>query len=358
MASEPPSSPSSATQRVGGDRKGGFAREGLQNIVVLGAGAWGTALAVMLTRSGHRVTLCARREEAAREIAAARENRAHLPDVTLPAQLAVTASWTNAVAEAQIVVMAIPSRFARDSMVPVASAIPHAAIIVSATKGIEADSLKTMTTMLVELVPSARAYGALSGPGFAAEVARGLPVALVAASSNAEAAREVQHVFASQSMRVYAGTDLTGVELCGAAKNVIAVAAGISDGLALGSSARAAVVTRGLAELGRLIEAAGGRRETVMGLAGLGDIVLTCTGDLSRNRSFGLAFARGERNKSELVSGGVAEGVFNAKSIRELARRHGVEMPIVEAVCRTLYEGESPQAMVDGLLSRALKSEF
>ncbi|HYA34169.1 MAG TPA: NAD(P)H-dependent glycerol-3-phosphate dehydrogenase [Candidatus Binataceae bacterium] len=329
-----------------------------QNIVVLGAGAWGTALAVMLTRSGYRVTLCARREKAAREITGARENRAHLRDVTLPAQLAVTASWTTAVADAQIVVMAIPSRFARDSMVPVASAIPRGALLVSATKGIEADSLKTMTTMLAELVPSARAYAALSGPGFAAEVARRLPVALVAASSNAEAAREVQQTFASPSMRIYTSTDPTGVELCGAAKNVIAIAAGMSDGLALGSSARAAVVTRAVAEIARLIQAAGGRRETVMGLAGLGDIVLTCTGDLSRNRSYGLAFARGERDKIELASGGVAEGVSNAKSIRELARRHRVEMPIVEAVCRTLYEGEPPQAMVDGLLSRALKSEF
>jgi len=333
----------------------------LQTIAILGAGAWGTALAVILARNGHGTALGARRGEFLNQLASARENSTYLPGVEIPENVALTDSWTDAVAHASMVVMATPSRYARAAMTQIASAIGPESIVVSATKGIEESSLATMTAMLAEVAPAARAYAALSGPGFAAEVARGKPAALVVASNDEVAARQVQHLLASPTLRVYRSADVIGVELAGAAKNVIAIAAGISDGLDLGSSARAAVVTRGLAEIARLVKAAGGERETVMGLAGLGDLVLTCTGDLSRNRSLGMQIGRegGFKPPSNRPNGmPVAEGIVNAGSVKMLAQRHGIEMPIVDAVYRALYEAEPPKAIVDELLSRALKFEF
>ncbi len=332
-----------------------------QPTAVLGAGAWGTALAVMLARSGVDTTLCVRRQAQFEALARDRENRAYLPGVTLPDSLRLAIEWPDAVAGAGTVVMAVPSRYARAALSRVAQSVRSDAVLVNAVKGIEDESLKTMTEMMAVLVPHARACAVLSGPGFAAEVAPGKPAALVAASRVEEAAWAIQHLFASRSLRIYRSTDVTGVELAGAAKNVIAIAAGVSDGLELGSSARAAVITRGLAELARLVEAAGGRRDTVMGLAGLGDLVLTCTGELSRNRSLGLALGRSGNVKglpAQQEGRPVAEGVSNARAIRRLAARHRVEMPIVDAVYRTLYEGEPPKAMVEELLSRSLKAEF
>ncbi len=329
---------------------------------VLGAGAWGTALAVMLARNGHPVVLCARRRELLESLMMARENRAYLPGVAIPDGVELSGDWSEAVKRAGTVVMAVPSKHARATVTEAAKAVQPGAILVSATKGIEETTLKTMTALLAEIAPAARAYAALSGPGFAAELARAKPAALVAASADERAAYEVQHLFASPALRVYWSSDVRGVELAGAAKNVIAIAAGISDGLELGSSARAAVVTRGLAELARLVEAAGGRRETAMGLAGLGDLVLTCTVDLSRNRTFGLKVGRAGdtalARAAEREGLPVAEGVANARSVSLLAERHGVEMPIVRAVYRTLYEAEPPKVMVEELLHRALKAEF
>lgn len=331
-----------------------------ESTAILGAGAWGTALAVMLARNGHRVMLCARRAGLADTIAAARENAAYLPGVAIPESAQLTDKWPDAVAHASVIVLAVPSKYARSAIASIADAISRESIMVSATKGIEEHSLQTMTAMLAEAAPNARAYIALAGPGFAAELARGKPAALVAASADQGAAQLTQSLFASRTLRLYRSSDLVGVELSGAAKNVIAIAAGISDGLDLGSSARAAVITRGLAELARLVEAAGGRRDTVMGLAGLGDLVLTCTGNLSRNRSLGLKIGSGGAVDLQAhESGGpVAEGAANARSVRLLADRYHVEMPIVNAVYRTLYEGEPPSAMVEELLSRALKAEF
>jgi len=330
-------------------------------VAILGAGAWGTALAIVLARNGHDVVLCARRGELLNDLTHARENYRYLPGVSIPENVGLTDSWRDAVANAATILMAVPSRYARSSMANVAGAVRDDSIIVSATKGIEEDSLATMTTMLREVASNARAYCALSGPGFAAEVARGKPAALVLACTDAGAAREAQQLFASPTLRMYSSADVIGVELSGAAKNVIAIAAGISDGLELGSSARAAVITRGLAELARMTEAAGGKRETAMGLAGLGDLVLTCTGDLSRNRSLGLKIGREGGYKFAPIDdhgGPVAEGIVNARSIKLLAQRHRVEMPIVDAVHRALYEAEPPKAMVDKLLSRTLKAEF
>jgi glycerol-3-phosphate dehydrogenase (NAD(P)+) len=332
-----------------------------EKIAILGAGAWGTALAVILARNGHRTVLGARRRELLNLLIRRRENSTYLPGIAIPQGVELTDTWTDAVAHASVIVTAIPSRYARSAMTQIAGAVPPESILVSATKGIEEASLASMTAMLAEVAPTARAYAALSGPGFAAEVARGKPAALVVASSDEDAAREVQHLFASPALRVYRSADVTGVELTGAAKNVTAIAAGISDGLDLGSSARAAVITRGLAEIARLVEGAGGKRETVMGLAGLGDLVLTCTGDLSRNRSLGLKVGRegGFQLPATQEDGKpVAEGIVNARSVKMLSQRHGIEMPIVDAVYRALYEAEPPKAMVDELLNRALKSEF
>ena len=332
-----------------------------QPAVVLGAGAWGTALAVMLARSAMDTTLCVRRPGQLQTLARDRENRTYLPGVAFPPELTLSTDWHGAVARAGTVVMAVPSRYARAAVESVAQSVRSDAVMVNAAKGIEEQTLRTMTEMMAEVAAHTHAYAVLSGPGFAAEVARGKPAALVAASRDEDAALAVQHLFASRSLRIYRSADVIGVELAGAAKNVIAIAAGISDGLDLGSSARAAVVTRGLAELARLIEAAGGRRDTVMGLAGLGDLVLTCIGELSRNRSLGLALGRSGGTQglpAEQEGRPVAEGASNARAIRSLARRHGVEMPIVDAVYRTLYEAEPPKAMVEELLSRALKAEF
>ncbi|HZO82217.1 MAG TPA: NAD(P)H-dependent glycerol-3-phosphate dehydrogenase [Candidatus Binataceae bacterium] len=334
-------------------------------IAVLGAGAWGTAIAVGLARAGHRVTLCARRAEHAAAMRARRENEAYLPGVPLPAALALSDRWVEAAGTAEVVVMAVPSGFARTAMTPVGAALGAHTTLVSVAKGIEDGSLKTMSAMLAEAAPAVSRVAVLSGPSFAAEVARSKPAAVVAAARDDAVARDVQELFASRSLRVYRSTDVVGVELAGAAKNVIAIAAGICDGLELGASARAALITRGLAEVGRLATSAGGRAETMAGLAGLGDLVLTCTGELSRNRALGLRIGRGEpagaSTESEHGAAGgrpVAEGMSNARAIRRLAQRMGVEMPIVAAVCRVLYEGAAANAMVEELLSRELKAEF
>jgi glycerol-3-phosphate dehydrogenase (NAD(P)+) len=291
-----------------------------------------------------------------------RENAAYLPGVVLPDSIELSDRWAEVASASEAVLMAVPSRFARAAMTPVGPALGADTTLISVTKGVEGDSLKTMTAMLAEVAPAVKRLAVLSGPSFAAEVARGKPAAVVAAARNEAVSRGVQQLFASHTLRVYRSVDVDGVELAGAAKNVIAIAAGISDGLGLGSSARAALITRGLAELTRLGLRAGARAETIYGLAGLGDLVLTCTGDLSRNRALGLRIGRGESIDGIAASTPpghpVAEGVSNARSISRLAERMGVEIPIVTAVRRVLYEGTSANAMVDELLSRELKAEF
>jgi glycerol-3-phosphate dehydrogenase (NAD(P)+) len=334
----------------------------MSTIAILGAGAWGTALAIGLARGGHRAILCARRADHLIAMRARRENASYLPGVALPESIELSDRWAEAAGTSDAVLMAVPSSFARAAMMPVGPALSADAMLISVTKGIEADSLQTMTAMLAEVAPAVRRLAVLSGPSFAAEVARGKPAAVVAAARDEAVSRGVQDLFASHSLRVYRSIDVDGVELAGAAKNVIAIAAGISDGLGLGASARAALITRGLAELIRLGLKAGARAETIYGLAGLGDLVMTCTGELSRNRALGLRIARGEKDASSLAKtlpgDPVVEGVSNARSIRRIAERIGVEMPIVTAVCRVLYEDAPAKAMVDELLSRELKAEF
>jgi glycerol-3-phosphate dehydrogenase (NAD(P)+) len=330
----------------------------VSKIVVLGAGAWGTALAVIAARGGNDVTLCARRQPHLEGMRKRRENATYLPGVEFPKALTLSGNWVEALRSAEVAVMAIPSKFARAAMVPLASAIPLRATLVSVTKGIEQDTLRRMSEMLAEVAPPANRLAVLSGPGFAAELARGKPAALVAASNNPEIAQQVQKLFSVRPLRIYTSSDVIGVELGGVVKNVIAVAAGVSDGLGLGSSARAALVTRGIAEMMRLAEAAGAHGETIAGLAGLGDLVLTCTGELSRNRTLGLRIARGDTISPDADGAPVAEGAANARAVRMLAERIGVEMPIVSAVYRLLYEGAPANAMVEELLSRELKAEF
>ena len=327
-------------------------------VTVLGAGAWGTALAIVLARSGHAVKLAVRRKSQLVALRHDWENRAYLSAVQLPSELRLVEMSTGCIRDADAVVMAIPSGFAREILAPMASAIPEESLVISVSKGIEQDSLRTMSQMLAELAPPADRIAVLSGPGFALEIARGKPAALVAAAHSETVARRVQDLFAAKPLRIYWSLDVMGVELGGASKNVIAIATGISDGLALGSGARAALITRGLAEMMRLARVAGARQETLAGLAGLGDLVLTSTGDLSRNRRLGLALGRGEQISMPAEGAPIAEGVSNARAIVRLAERHSVEMPISSAVYRVLYEAAPPGAMVEELLSRELKAEF
>jgi len=330
----------------------------MSKVAILGAGAWGTALAITLANGGHAVTLAVRRPAHLAAIRAAGANAAYLPGVAIAPAIELTDDWAAAVRGAETIVMAVPSRFARAAIAPIVRALPAAAALVSVTKGIEPDTLLTMTRMLIELAPPAARVAVLSGPGFAAEIARGKPAALVAAAHGDPVARRTQELFAGPLLRVYRSADVVGVELGGVIKNVIAIAAGIGEGLELGSSARAALITRGLAEMMRLAAAAGARAETMAGLAGLGDLVLTCTGALSRNRALGHKIGRGEPYVPAGDGEPVAEGAVNASAIRTLAARIGVEMPIVTAVCRILYEAAPATAMVDELLSRQLKAEF
>jgi len=335
----------------------------LSAVAVIGAGAWGTALAAHLSRrTDLAVTLWTRDPEQARSIAVRRVNQKYLPGCTLPAPLVVSAEIA-AVANADLLVVATPVA-ALPAMAGVLAAAGAAAPLVWLSKGFLAVPVTAAYPAGVALPHQilARSWsapvGVVSGPSFAEEVARGLPTAVaVAATDNAVAAR-VASLLRAETLRAYESDDIAGVEVGGAVKNVLAIAAGASDGLGFGHNARAALITRGLAETGRLSAALGGRRETLMGLAGLGDLVLTCTGDLSRNRRVGLALAAG-KSLPEILDhlGHVAEGVPAAAAVRALARHHGVEMPICDAVHGVLHEGLSPRDAVLQLLKREPRSE-
>ena len=334
----------------------------MRKIAILGAGSWGTALALVLLRSRkpHRVCLWARRPELAETLSKTRANADYLPGFELPLQLEITGDLAGAVKEAEIVLGVMPSQHARGIYT---SALPHLrtdAAIVSATKGLDSPTLERMTQMIAAVAAPRFPVrvAALSGPSFAREVARGDPTAVVVASEDEALGAEIQEEFAGPTFRLYTNADVTGVELGGAVKNVIAIAAGVCAGLGLGYNSRAALITRGLAEMTRLGCALGGRRETLAGLAGLGDLVLTCTGALSRNRSVGVAL--GEGQKLEEIQRGmhmVAEGVRTTAATMELARRHGIEMPITEQMHAVLYEGRPAQEAIRELMERRLKNE-
>ena len=326
---------------------------------VVGAGSWGTALAAVLAGNGHDVRLWSFEPHVVEGIAGRGENP-YLPGVQLPGNLRATASLEEAVGGARVVVSVSPSQFVRGVMQGAREHLAPDAIVVSASKGIETSTLERMDEVLRDVLGEdlAGRFAVLSGPSFAAEVARGAPTAVVAASSSEEVARAVQALFQNHFFRVYTNNDVIGVELGGALKNVIALAAGVTSGLGFGHNTLAAVITRGLAEITRLGVALGAQRTTFAGLAGVGDLVLTCTGELSRNRTVGYRLGRGENLPAILGEmHAVAEGVKTAQAVHDLARRHGVEMPISEEVHAMLVEGKSPEDALRSLMSRDPKPE-
>ncbi|MBX3714593.1 MAG: NAD(P)-dependent glycerol-3-phosphate dehydrogenase [Burkholderiales bacterium] len=324
-------------------------------IAILGAGAWGSALAISFS-AAHAVRLWARRREACEALSRNRSSP-YLPEIPFPDALRVEADLGAALAGCDLAIVATATAGLRDTAEAVRAFAPTTSLL-WACKGFEQGTRLLPHEVVAEALPGAACMGALSGPSFALEVARGQPTAIVLASRDEAFASGTAAALNGPRLRIYSSTDLAGVELGGAVKNVIAIAAGIADGLDLGRNARAALVTRGLAEIVRLGVAMGGQAETFMGLTGLGDLVLTCTGDLSRNRDVGLRLARGQGLADILRElGHVAEGVQSAGSARDLARARGVEMPITEAVCGVLFEGHSPAAAVRQLLSRDPRPE-
>jgi glycerol-3-phosphate dehydrogenase (NAD(P)+) len=323
---------------------------------VVGAGAWGTALAAHLARAGHAVCLWARESHVVGDISSRRQNDVFLPGIRLPEGLSATGDLGQALDGVDVALVVTPSEFSRAVYRELAGSLPAAATLVSATKGIELDSLSRMTEVAAAEVPGHR-VAVLSGPSFAAEVARGQPTAVVVAADEIMVAESLQGSLSSSTFRVYSSSDVVGVELAGALKNVIAIAAGIIDGLGHGHNTVAALITRGLAEVTRLAVALGGRADTLAGLAGLGDLVLTCTGGLSRNRRLGQALGEGQSLADATSSTTVAEGVRTTLAACDLASRAGVEMPISQQMRAVLYEGKSPQLAVEQLMSRSLKRE-
>lgn len=326
-------------------------------IGVIGAGSWGTSLAAHLARQGLTTTMWAREPEVVAGIADAHRNPLFLTDVDLPASLAVSGDLDRVVAGADVVVSAVPVQHLRATMSGV-TALADVDVVVTVSKGIEAGTLATPHTILAEVGVAPERVVALSGPSFAKEVAAGKPTAVVAAGVDADRTRRVQELFATDRFRTYASDDIVGVELGGALKNVIALAAGTGDGMELGENGRAAIITRGLAELTRLGVAMGGHPATFAGLSGVGDLVLTCAGGLSRNRQVGLAIGRGRKLtdiRAEMHE--VAEGVPTCRSARELAGRVGVEMPITEQMYLLLYEDKDPADAMRDLLVRDLRHE-
>ncbi len=330
-------------------------------IGVIGGGSFGTALAKLLAEVDHDVVLWIHNPAVARAVAEQRENATYLPGFVLPPSVRVTAAMADAVVGRELLLAVSPSHVMRDVMTEARQHLNGLPYIVSASKGIEEGSLQRMSEVLAEVLGLAFTgrVAALSGPSFAREVAAGMPTAVTAAAATMETAEAVQRVFRSPSFRVYSSTDLAGVELGGAVKNVIAIAAGVADGMGLGSSCRAALITRGVAEIARLVSRMGGDPLTVSGLSGVGDMVLTCTGDLSRNRTVGLRIGRGEQPADVLAPMHmVAEGVRNSLSVCALARRAGVEMPIAEQMRQMLHEGKPARQVLGDLMSREVKPEF
>ena len=330
----------------------------VRSVAVVGAGSWGTALAVHLARVGHQVRLWARDPTFAAEMAQRRENALYLPDVPFPASLSVNADLPAVLVDAQFVILAVPSHGLRHVLRQASPHVDAGAVVLSATKGLEDGTLLRMSEVIRAEWPRVGEVAVLSGPSFARELAQSLPTVVVVASGSPGAVRHVQEEFRSGAMRLYASADVVGVELGGALKNVIAIAAGVVEGLGLGHNAQAALITRGLAEISRLAVAAGGERETLAGLAGMGDLVLTCTGQLSRNRQVGIELARGRTLADVLASTKmVAEGVRTTGAALALGLAHGVELPIAAQVAAVLAGTVTPAAAVSGLMGRRQRSE-
>ncbi len=328
---------------------------------VIGGGSWGTALAAVLGHNGHDTVVWAHDAEVARALTDLHQNPKYLPGLQLPEKVTGTHDLARALDSAELIVAASPSHVTRQVMGAALPLLPRATPIVCATKGIENESLYTMYEVLEDVLPpELHPYVCcLSGPSFARETVQRMPTAVVVASPWEKLAARVQKCFSNDTFRVYTSTDVQGVELGGSLKNVCAIAAGISDGMGFGSNTRAAIMTRGLAELVRLAIKKGANPLTLSGLAGMGDLVLTCTGELSRNRTVGLGLGRGQ-SLPEVLAGmkQVAEGVRTAKSVHDLAQKLSVEMPLHDAIYRILYENLPPRAALASLTSRELKSEF
>lgn len=330
------------------------------DVAVVGAGSWGTALALLLQRNGHRVRLWSHDEAVVSLIASHGKNQRYLPEIDVPADIRVTSRMDEALSGAGLVVSVSPSQHVGTVMAEAAPFLSPDALVVSASKGIETRSLRRMDEVLASVLPAPihRRLVVLSGPSFALEVARSLPTAVVAASRSREARLRVQALFSSEVFRVYTNPDVIGVELGGSVKNVIALAAGVAAGLELGRNTQAALITRGLAEITRLGATLGADPVTFSGLAGIGDLVLTCTGDLSRNRTVGVRLGQGESLDQVLADmTAVAEGVQTTQAVHALARRHEVEMPITHQVHRMLHEGADPLKSVQELMLRDPKPE-
>lgn len=326
-------------------------------IAVIGAGSWGTTLASLLAEKGYDVSLWAFEKEAADEINNNRTNSIFLPGIALPPALRATNDLEESVRKARYILNVVPTQFTRRVFTEAAGYVQEKAIIITASKGIEHGSLLTVSSVLNEIVGNQCAV--LSGPSFAKEVINKLPTAVTLATRSPETGLLLQEIFNTGYFRVYTHSDILGVELGGALKNVIAIASGISDGLGLGHNARAALITRGIAEMMRLGESMGADKRTFSGLSGMGDLVLTCTGPLSRNYSVGVKLGQGMTLSGILSSTkSVAEGVATSLSAYELSQKTGVEMPIVEQVYKVLHKGKSPAAAVNVLMNRALRSEF
>ncbi len=329
-------------------------------IGIVGAGAWGTALAKVLAEKGERVTLWCHGTVSFNDIVEARQNRTYLPGISLPDNLIATRTFERAVADKALVICAVPSHAVREVFAGAARYFGSQALLLCGTKGLEGSKLQTMAELFAEILGSAsrERHGFLSGPTFAIEVARGLPAAVTVGAYTADVARAIQEMVNTPSLRVYTSLDVIGVQIGGVVKNVIAIAAGISDGLGLGQNARAALITRGLAEITRLAVRMGADPMTLAGLPGLGDLVLTCASDLSRNRVVGLQIAAGKTLQEITASTrAVAEGVRNTRALHALAQRLAVEMPIVEQMYQVLYGGKKPAEAVRDLMQRSLKPE-
>ncbi|MEP7274379.1 MAG: NAD(P)H-dependent glycerol-3-phosphate dehydrogenase [Acidobacteriota bacterium] len=332
----------------------------MSSVAIIGAGSWGTALALVAARGGHEVRLWSHSRDVATNLAEERVNSVYLPGFLLPANIAPSVDLDEVVRKADLVLTAVPSHVCRDVFTQLKEVIDPDAILVSATKGIEIATQMRIEEVVADVLGPriAARYVALSGPSFAIEVARDEPCAIVAAARDQDSAKVTQGILSSRRFRVYTNVDVTGVEIAGAVKNVMAIATGTVNGLGLGYNSAAALVTRGLAEMTRLAVRVGGRSETMAGLAGMGDLVLTCFGSLSRNRRVGYELGKG-RSLDEIVGDmrEVAEGVKTARAAYDLSRRLEVEMPITEGVYQMLYEGKSPRDLEVELMERPLKGE-
>jgi len=328
----------------------------MSKISIIGAGAWGTTLSIITAENKHAVNLWSYEKDVADAINEVHENKKYLNGFQLPQNIEGLNDIAKA-ADAEIIIFATPSQYLRDTLQNISRFIKKESVIVSAVKGLEIETQKTMSTVIKEEVPTNN-MAVISGPNISKEIARGLPAATVVASKSLEAAKTVQKALNSNRFRVYTNTDVIGTEIGGALKNVIAIAAGVADGLTLGNNAKAALMVRGIAEITRLGVAMGGKTETFSGLSGIGDLITTCSSTLSRNHFVGMEIAKGRKLKDIITKMyDVAEGVPTAKAARELAKKNNVDMPITEEVYQVLYENKDPFKAISSLMQRDLKNE-